>query len=346
MNALTHRGTSASRRAALAGVSAVALLALAACSADSGDDTTEGDAAPSGTESAAGEQFPVTIETAFGDVEIPEEPTRVVALGWGDAETALALGVEPVGASDWLAFGGDGVGPWLEDAYTESPEIIGTLEPSYEQIAVLDPDVILDVKSSGDPERYERLSEIAPTVAVPEGGEAYLASMEDQVSMIATALGRADAGEELLAEVDDAFAAAREENPDFEGKTAVIGSYWAEGFGAYVSSSSRGEFMQSLGFVTKPEIDEAAGEEFSANLGTENVALLDADLTVIQPIGFTAADVEAQPAFQTVPSVADGRYVVFDDKDLSNAFSLGTPTAVVYAIDNVVPLFAEALGGS
>ncbi|WP_251149945.1 iron-siderophore ABC transporter substrate-binding protein [Cellulosimicrobium sp. Marseille-Q4280] len=346
MNALTRRGAAAPRRAALAGVSALALLALAACSADSGDDTGDGDAAPSGTESAAGEQFPVTIETAFGEVEIPEEPTRVVALGWGDAETALALGVEPVGASDWLAFGGDGVGPWLADAYTESPEIIGTLEPSYEQIALLDPDVILDVKSSGDPERYERLAEIAPTVGVPEGGEAYLAPMEDQVSMIATALGRADAGEDLLAEVDDAFAGAREENPDFEGKTAVIGSYWAEGFGAYVSSSSRGEFMQSLGFVTKPEIDEAAGEEFSANLGTENVALLDADLTVIQPIGFEAADVEAQPAFQTVPSVADGRYVVFDDKDLSNAFSLGTPTAVVYAIDNVVPLFAEALGGS
>ena len=56
-------------------------------------------------------------------------------------------------------------------------------------------------------------------------------------------------------------------------------------------------------------------------------------------------DVEALPQFQTVPSVADGRYVVFDDKDLSNAFSLGTPTAVIYAIDNVTPLFAEALGG-
>jgi iron complex transport system substrate-binding protein len=37
-----------------------------------------------------------------------------VALGWSDAETALALGVQPVGASDWLAFGGEGVGPWAE----------------------------------------------------------------------------------------------------------------------------------------------------------------------------------------------------------------------------------------
>lgn len=341
-----HSTRTTGTRRALAAVSALAVLALAACS--SGDEADEADASPSGTESSdtAADAFPVTVSTAFGDVEIPEEPTRVVALGWGDAETALALGVQPVGASDWLAFGGDGVGPWLADAYTESPEIIGTLEPSYEQIAVLEPDVILDVKSSGDQERYDRLSEIAPTVAIPEGGEAYLTPMEDQVSMIAAALGRSEAGEELLAEVDDAFAAARDEHPEFDGKTAVIGSYWAEGFGAYVSTSARGEFIQGLGFSTKPEIDEAAGEEFSANLGTENVDLLDADLTVIQPIGFTAADVEALPQFQAVPSVADGRYVVFDDEELSSAFSLGTPTAVIFAIDNVVPLFAEALGGS
>lgn len=338
-----HRTSTTRPRRALAAVSALAVLALAACS--SGDGSSDPTPSGSTTADGAADAFPVTIPTAFGDVEIPEEPERVVALGWGDAETALALGVQPVGASDWLSFGGVGVGPWLADAYDESPEIIGTLEPSYEQIAVLDPDVILDVKSSGDPERYERLSEIAPTVAIPEGGEAYLTPMEDQVGMIAAALGRSEAGDELLAEVDDAFAAARDEHPEFAGKTAVIGSYWAEGFGAYVSTSSRGEFMQGLGFDTKPEIDEAAGEEFSATLGTENVDLLDADLTVIQPIGFTAADVEALPIFQTVPSVADGRYVVFDDKDLSNAFSLGTPTAVIYAIDNVTPLFAEALAG-
>ena len=41
--------------------------------------------------------FPVTVGTAFGDVTVEEEPVRVVALGWSDAETALALGVQPVG---------------------------------------------------------------------------------------------------------------------------------------------------------------------------------------------------------------------------------------------------------
>lgn len=124
-----------------------------------------------------------------------------MALGWGDAETALARGVQPVGSSDWLAFGGEGVGPWAEGLYDQAPEIISTMEPEYEKIAALETDLNLDVKSSGEQERYDRLSQIAPTVGVPEGGDAYLASVDTQVEMIAAALGREEA-QQLLEDVD------------------------------------------------------------------------------------------------------------------------------------------------
>ena len=61
----------------------------------------------------------------------------VVALGWGDMETVLALGGQVVGTSDWLGFGGDGVGPWAADLVTRTPEQLGTLELSYEAVAAL-----------------------------------------------------------------------------------------------------------------------------------------------------------------------------------------------------------------
>src|SRR5882757_4938899 len=86
------------------------------------------------TDSAGGGTF-AKVSTKFGEVSVPSERKRVVALGWGDAETALALGVAPVGASDWLAFGGEGVGPWATGRYKQTPEKIGTLEPEYEKIA-------------------------------------------------------------------------------------------------------------------------------------------------------------------------------------------------------------------
>ena len=322
---------------AAAGAVVAASLVLAGCSS--------GSTAPGTSSSSSGDAaFPVSITTGLGTTTIESQPKRVVALGWGDAETALELGVQPVGASDWLAFGGDGVGPWLKDAYTKSPKIINTLEPSYEDILKLKPDLILDVKSSGDKDRYSKLSAIAPTVAIPKGGANYLASTEQQTTMIAKALGKVSAGKKLLSGVDDAYAAARKAHPEFEGKTAVIGAYTSEGFGAYASADSRAQFMQQLGFTIPKKIDQEAGKQFSVSLSNENLDLLDADLTVILPIYVEASAAENDPLFQKVPSVQAGHDIVVDDKDVSSAFSMGTTAAIEWALKRLPDEFAAKLG--
>jgi iron complex transport system substrate-binding protein len=118
-----------------------ALLAAAVLVTSCGSDTDAEPADATGGGPTSSGAFPVTVSTASGDVTVEEEPARVVALGWSDAETALALGVQPVGASDWLGFGGEGVGPWAEGRCDEAPEIIETLEPSLEAIAALQDDV-------------------------------------------------------------------------------------------------------------------------------------------------------------------------------------------------------------
>jgi len=318
-------------------VGAVAALALAGCSAPA--EEPRGAASP-----AADGGFPVSVDTAFGEVTIEEEPARVVALGWGDAETALALGVQPVGASDWLAFGGDGVGPWAEGLYDESPEIIETLEPSFEAIAALEPDLILDTKSSGDPERYERLSEIATTVGIPEGAESYLTSMDDQVGLVSAALGREDEGEQLLEEVDAAFAEAAEAHPDWEGRTVAAATKTSEGWGAYIEGSERVDFLENLGFEQSPEVAglETSATGFTVDVSAEQLDLLDSDLIVAFPIFIDTTEITDDPLFKAVPAVADGRAVVIDG-DLSSAYSLGTTLAVQYAIADLVPLIDEAL---
>lgn len=334
------RSSSRLRRVlAAAGAVVAASLVLAGCASGSGSSS---DDASSST--AADGQFPVSITTALGTTTIDSQPKRVVALGWGDAETALELGVQPVGASDWLAFGGDGVGPWLKGAYTKSPKIIQTLEPSYEDILKLKPDVILDVKSSGDKDRYAKLSAIAPTVAIPKGGENYLASTEQQTTMIAKALGKETEGKKLLAGLDDAYAAARKAHPDFEGKSAVVGAYTSEGFGAYASTDSRSTFMRNLGFTIPKAIDEQAGTAFSVHLSDENLDLLNADLTLILPIYVDASKAESDPLFQKVPSVEAGHAIVFDDPDVSSAFSMGTTAAIEWALQKLPDEFQAKLG--
>ena len=206
--------------------------------------------------------FPQTVSTKFGDVTVDEQPQRVVALGWGDAETALALGVQPVGASDWIDFGGEGVGPWVgessnyETTYEDAPESIDTLEPDFEAIATLDPDLILDVRSSGDQERYEKLSTIATTVGVPDGGDSCLTPREEQVSMISTALDLAEDGEEINQRYDEMVAQIRKDHPEWEELTASTASLTSNGWGAYIRDSERYDTLLDLGFRENTELAE------------------------------------------------------------------------------------------
>ena len=332
-----------SSRLALRGTALVAAaLVITSCGSDSGDDT---DAASGGNAgSSSSDAFPVTVSTAFGDVEVEEEPVRVVALGWGDAETALALGVQPVGASDWLAFGGEGVGPWAEGMYDEAPEIIETLEPSIEAVAALQPDLILDTKSPATQERYDALSAIAPTISQPEGTDPYVVSFEEQLDLVSQALGKTEEAEQVRADVDQAFADAAEAHPEFDGTEVAVAAYTAEGFGAYVRGDARVDFMEQLGFVNSPAVQELATDSFFVSVSEEQLPLLDADLTVAFPIFVEASEITGNPLWQAVPSVQAGHAVVLDDTTLTNAFSIGTSMGIQYAVENAVPLFADALG--
>jgi iron complex transport system substrate-binding protein len=330
-------------RPALRGAALLAALVVTSCG--SGDDSDSGSEAGGAAGSGSSEAFPVTVGTAFGDVTVEEEPTRVVALGWSDAETALALGVQPVGASDWLAVGGNGLGEWVEEGYDEEPEIIETLEPSFEAIAALEPDLILDTRSSGTQERYDLLSEIAPTIGQPEGVGPYQTTWQQQLDLVGQALGKTDEAADLAAEVEQAFTDAADAHPEFDGTEVAVGAYTSEGFGAYVSGDARVAFMEQLGFQNKQAIEDQATENFFVPVSEEQLNLLDAELTVVFPIFVEASEFTGNPLWQALPSVQEGRAVVLDDTTVLNAFSSASAPGLLYALDTTVPLFADALGG-
>jgi iron complex transport system substrate-binding protein len=313
----------------------VSAAALTACGGQERSNPT--------TDAGAGNAYPVTVPTVFGDVRIPQRPQRVVALGWSDAETALALGVQPVGASDWLAFGGDGVGPWAKGRYATAPTLLGTNEINYEAVAALEPDLILNTRSDGDKTKYDLLSRIAPTVSPPPGVVTYGTSWQQQMRMVSRALGLPDRSEALIAEVDKAFADAAAANPGFAGRTVGLGAFFSGRYGAYVKGDSRAGFMAGLGFRNKPEIDALAGPTFSVTLSGEQVGLLSAELTVVFPIGSGAAALRQDKLLNQMPAATAGRLVILDDQALISAFSSGSTLGIRYALEHAVPLFAKAL---
>lgn len=227
-------------------VAATALtLTVAACSDDDSSDNSS-----TGTTAAQEGSFPATVATKFGDVDVKEQPRKIVALGWGDAEIALDMGAQPIAASDWLSFGGDGTGPWAQSAYDNPPELINTLDPSYEKIAELNPDLILDVKSSGDQERYDKLSAIAPTVGVPDGADAFTVDYDDHVKMIAEALGKPELADEITKKHQDKLAEVRDKHPEWKGKTVSVLAAGTEGWGAYLGAYG----LTDYGFTENPKI--------------------------------------------------------------------------------------------
>lgn len=205
-------------RTRIAATAAVVALAAALAGCAGGTAPSTSSAAPLGS-----------VETMFGTVDIPQPADgdlTVVALGWSDAETALALGVVPVAVFDWQGFGVDskGVGPWATSLFGDTvPTIIdrGDESLNYEQIASLDPDVILNTRSGNDEAEFQRLSEIAPTVYGPAGTGAYATEWRDQVALVGAALGKKAEATALVTDVDAQITATAAANPGFSGKTVA-----------------------------------------------------------------------------------------------------------------------------
>ena len=315
-------------------------ISLAACSSndEAPSSSTNADSSPNSSTDA----FPTTVATKFGDIEIDEKPEKVVAVGWGDAETAMALGVQPVAASDWGGYGDDGLGPWVEEEYDESPEIISTSEPEYEKIAALEPDLILDVKSSGDQERYDKLSAIATTVGVPdEEDDSYLTGPDEQVSMIAQALGETGKGDEILQARADRAEQIKADHPEWEGKTlSAVGA--STTWGVFLPGSVRVDPLMQLGFTLNEKIaNTSAGDNgFSVSLTDETLGDADADVVLAYPISKTEDEIADNDAWKRLPAVKNGHGTILP-KEVAQAFSMGTPQAYDFGMDKMLPILEE-----
>ncbi len=338
--------TARHRRTTLA-VAAVAVLALAGC-AGSGDDE------PQATDSPAGEasgDFPVTIEHAFGETTIEEEPERVVAWGWGIADAAVAVGVTPV-AIPFQAYGGDedGVLPWIREALDERGEDVPTVLPDtgdevpYEEIDAADPDVILAHYSGVTQEQYDTLSQIAPVVAYPD--EPWATPWRDVVTITGEALGRTAEAEEVLADIDGAIADAAAEHPEFEGLTLAAVWDTAGTFYVYADEDPRVEFMLDLGFENAPAVDELDTDEspFYFTLSHERLDELTSDVLVVY--GTTQEELDAflasAPA-QSMPQVTEGAVAPLVGAEFIASVSPPTALSLPWGLDEVVAQLAAAV---
>ncbi|MCQ4199516.1 iron-siderophore ABC transporter substrate-binding protein [Streptomyces coelicoflavus] len=334
------------RLAAVLSAAALGVGLLAGCGSDSDDSAHKtGGEAP-----ADAGAFPVTVEHAFGTTKIEKAPERVVSVGYTDDQTVLAFGIKPVGMVDQYpnpAGRSPDINtqwPWVKDKWGDTkPEVVmknGDTGPNYEKIAALRPDLIIAVYSEIDRAAYDKLSRIAPTVGRTKGEkEPFSAPWQDNALHIAKALGKAEEGEKMVADIQGKLDAAKQAHPEFAEQTAVVLSWYKDSVAPFTSTDVRGRLVTGIGFKYQTEIDEVAGRDFYTTLSPERVDLVDVDRVFVIN---DKADQDALKKFElftNLDAVKNGKVSYLLDSEgpaVGAAISQGTLLSMPYAVDELV----------
>lgn len=308
-----------SRRSLLPAVAAIGALTLTACA----------DGAASSAATASRQSETRTVEHFRGSTEVPVDPQRVVVLDLGELDSAVALGVKPVGAVK--APVQEGLLSYLA-AQSEGIELVGEIgEPNLEQIAALEPDLILgsDVRVE---DFYDELSAIAPTVFTEGVGVTWKENLE----VHARALGREDQADALMRDYDTRVQEVGEEVAD-ETTVSVVRFVPGE-IRLYARANFIGTVLEDAGIARPPAQDV---EEFSVTASPEQISLADGDVVFVGTYGDPAETdgpaVLAGPLWQRLPAVAAGDVHEVDD----DVWFLGTG---VGAADLVLDELEAVLG--
>lgn len=316
-------------------------FALAACGGDdeSGGDAATGDAAAA--TAASSDAFPVTIRSALGDAVIEAPPERVVALDFGSADTALALGVTPVAMAE-VDYVEGGIQTWTRAALRGAePELIDVADGiPIERVAAARPDLILASNAFGIEEVFDGLSRIAPVVAFEErlGEDTWQQITEN----IGAALGRSEEAEQVIDDVSDQVEEARAANPELEGRTISFFNLADQLYVVNDPADFAIEFLADLGFRLTPRVEALPGQLGRAPVSEENYELIDADVVMgTSPAPSDLSRLEQSSVFRLVPAIARDAWVPLPLAP-STSIAFPSPLSIPYALELLVPRLAAA----
>ncbi|NWO56222.1 ABC transporter substrate-binding protein [Chromohalobacter israelensis] len=271
-----------------------------------------------------------SLETAYGTVEVADDPARVVTLYTNALDTSLTAGVKPLGAV--ATRGGDGVARYFGEQ-ADGIEIVGTpRETNIEAVAALAPDVIL--ASPQLPEaQYELLSRIAPTV-VPDIEPYQMESWENEARVYGKALGRSDTIDDAIAEID-AKAEALSERQNGS-PTASLIRWMPQGAIVMVDNIFASTLLTKTGFTVDDGDTVKEGRPHSDPLSLENLSRIDNDwlfLATLNAEGDEAYEAARQsPAFERLDVVQRDRVVSVDGQLWTSATG---PMAAKAILDDI-----------
>lgn len=296
--------------------------------------------------SSPGAAFPVTIEHKYGATTIDAPPTRIVTVGLTEQDVLLALGITPVGTTEWFGGYPGALWPWAQAKLTgDLPTVVGDASGiNFEKIAALKPDLILALYSGISERDYRLLSEIAPTVAQPAAYVDYGVPWQELTRTVGKAVGKPVEAGALVSAVEDRFAQIRTAHPEFNGASALVATPY-QGIYLYGPEDVRGRLLTALGFTLPSELAQIAGNSFGGNLSMERVDLLDVDVIIWLDLE-SGSELLANPLYTGLPVHREGREVVLSSNEpLGGATSFVSVLSLPYLLDALTPMLAAAIDG-
>lgn len=284
---------------------------------------------------------PVRVEHRFGTTEIEAVPARVVTVDLQWTDVMLAMGVKPVGYTRDPLMPGSGV-PWQRlPAGAKALSLTDGLP--IEQIAALDPDLIVGTFSIADKEKYKLLSEVAPTIATLDAKQ--VTPWQDLVRVAGKVLDEPKKAESVVDSVDRTVSAVAKDLPGLDGRTFALAQYIV-GDSMYVVADEKdgsSVLFQQLGMRLYPPVVRAGEKAGVArvNVSTERADLLRADLLAFLVNGGDESDLADIPGFDELP----GTVAVLD---YATVVGINTPSplSIPYALKKLRPHLEKAAKAS
>ena len=336
-----------------AALTLAALITVSACGGTA--DSAATDTGASSTEAAedTDPQFPLTIQHALGETVIESKPENVVAIGWGNLDVPLALGVAPVGVSKTTYGSADanGLFSWTNEAFralgVEEPNVFDDTDGlDFEAINNAGPDLILAVYSGISEEDYQQLSEIAPTI--PYTTEAWATTWQDMTIDNGRALGMETEAKALVEKLEAEIQEKASAYPEIQGLSAAYCYFDTSNlssFYVYMPKDPRASYLLDLG-LTLPDNIRALddGSFFFMTVSSENIDILnDLDLIMAWGSSDTLEVFRSDPLLSQIPAVQRGSVVFLDnDSYMISASCTPTPLSIPATVDEYLELISAA----
>lgn len=319
------------------------VLVLAACgNSDGGEDSDSSEESTAGAEESAEEgseetvSFENTFEVSPGDgedrgaegeevtetIEVPKNPEKVAIFDLGVVSTFQALGVEENIAGLPKGEGNGSLSDALSEFESDEYANLGGLkDPDFEEIARIQPDVIMihgRQATENNLAEFERVAPDADVLFVAADNESYFDDIKEMTNLIGELYGEEEAADTLVEDMDNRIEEVSSKVAEIEDNSMLFIQTNGESSVSFHGTGGRfGYLYDTFGFSSADEFDDAS-DSHGSQVNYEFIANADPALMFVMDRGAVASGGEATPVDTLINSTTESATAVQNE----NIFSL------------------------